>query len=55
MRKLNTKRTVLLDVVPEHRTKRCSPGFRPGDRFCEQSSLMKEKDWIEQLIARAKI
>ena len=26
-----------LDVVPERRTKRCSPRFRPGDRFCEPS------------------
>ena len=37
MRKLNTKRAVPLDVVPELRTKRCSPRFRPGDRFCESS------------------
>ena len=35
MRKQNTKTTVLLDVVPERRTKRCSPRFRPGGRFCE--------------------
>ena len=35
MRKLNTKTTVPLDVVPERRTKRCSPRFRPGGRFCE--------------------
>ena len=37
MRKHNTMRAVLLDVVPERRTKRCSPRFRPGDRFCEAS------------------
>ena len=37
MRKLNAKTTVLLDVVPERRTKRCSPRFRPGGRFCELS------------------
>ena len=35
MRKQNTKTTVPLDVVPERRTKRCSPKFRPGGRFCE--------------------
>ena len=35
MRKQNTKTTVTLDVVPERRTKRCSPRFRPGGRFCE--------------------
>mgnify|MGYP000132118441 CR=1 FL=1 len=34
MRKLNTNRAVPLDVVPERRTKRCSPRFRPGGRFC---------------------
>ena len=28
MRKQNTKTTVPLDVVPERRTKRCSPRFR---------------------------
>jgi len=33
----NAKTTVPLDVVPERRTKRCSPRFRPGDRFCEPS------------------
>ena len=32
MRKLNTKRAAPLDVVPGQR---CSPRFRPGDRFCE--------------------
>ena len=37
MRKQNAKRAVPLDVVPERRTKRCSPRFRPGDRFCEPS------------------
>ena len=37
MRQQNTKATVLLDVAPERRTKRCSPRFRPGGRFCELS------------------
>ena len=35
MRKQKTRATVPLDVVPERRTKRCSPRFRPGGRFCE--------------------
>ena len=35
MRKQNTKTTVPLDVVPERRTERCSPIFRPGGRFCD--------------------
>ena len=35
MRKQNTKTTVTLDVVPERRTKRCPPRFRPVGRFCE--------------------
>ena len=35
MRKQNTKTTVPLNVVSERRTKRCSPRFRPGGRFCE--------------------
>ena len=35
MRKPNIKPTVPLDVVPERRTKRCSPRFLPGGRFCE--------------------
>ena len=34
MRKRNIKRAVPLDVVPERRSKRCSPRFWPGDRFC---------------------
>ena len=34
MRMLNAKKVIPLDVVPERRTKRCSPRFRPGDRFC---------------------
>ena len=34
MRKPNTNKAVPLDVVPERRTKRCSPRFRPGGRFC---------------------
>ena len=33
MRKQNTKTTVPLDLVPERRTERCTPRFRPGDRF----------------------
>ena len=33
MRQQNTKATVPLDVVPERRTERCSPRFRPGGRF----------------------
>ena len=37
MPKVNAKRAVPLDVVPERRTKRCSPRFRSGDRFCELS------------------
>ena len=35
MRKQNTKTTVPLDVVPERRTKRFPPRFRPVGRFCE--------------------
>ena len=31
--KQNTKTTVPLDAVPERRTERCSPRFRPGDCF----------------------
>ena len=33
---VNTKTTVLLEVVPERRTERFPPGFRPVGRFCEQ-------------------
>ena len=33
MRKWRTKTTVPLDAVPERRTERCSPRFRPGGRF----------------------
>ena len=33
MRKQNTKTTVPLDAVPESRTERCSPKFRPCGRF----------------------
>ena len=29
---------VPLDVAPERRTERCSPRFRPGDRFWNQVS-----------------
>ena len=35
IRKQNAKITVPLYVVPERRTERCSPRFRPGDCFCE--------------------
>ena len=35
MRNQNTKTTVPLDVVPERRTKRFPPRFRPVGRFCE--------------------
>ena len=35
MRKQNTKTTVPLDVVPERRTERFPPRFRPVGRFCE--------------------
>ena len=35
MRKENTKTTVPLDVVPERRTKRFPPRFRPVGRFSE--------------------
>ena len=35
MRKQNSKTTVPLDVVPERRTKRFPPRFRPVVRFCE--------------------
>ena len=38
MRQQNTKATVPLDMVPERRTKRCSPRFRPGGRFWNQVS-----------------
>ena len=38
MRKEESKRAVPLDVVPERRTKRCSPRFRPGGRFWNQVS-----------------
>ena len=32
------KKAVPLDAVPERRTKRCSPRFRPGGRFWNQAS-----------------
>ena len=35
MRKQGTKTTVPLDVVPERRTERFPPWFRPVGRFCE--------------------
>ena len=38
MREQNAKATVPLDVVPERRTERCSPRFRPGGRFWSQIS-----------------
>ena len=34
MRKQNTKTTIPLDVVPERRTERFPPRFRPVGRFC---------------------
>ena len=37
MRKENTNKAVPLDVLPERRTERCSPRFRPGDRFLDLS------------------
>ena len=37
MRNPNTSRAVPLDAVLGRRTKRCSPRFRPGGRFCELS------------------
>ena len=37
MRKQNTKKAVPLDVVPERRTKRFPPRFRPVGRFSELS------------------
>ena len=36
MRERDTKTTVPLDVVPERRTERFPPRFRPVGRFCEQ-------------------
>ena len=36
MRKQNTKTTVPLDLVPERRTERFPPRFRPVGRFCER-------------------
>ena len=38
MRQQNTKATVPVDVVPERRTERYSPRFRPGGRFWNQVS-----------------
>ena len=38
MRQQNAKATVPLEVVPERRTERCSPRFRPGGRFWSQAS-----------------
>ena len=35
MRKQNTKTAVPLEVVPERRTERFPPRFRPVGRFCE--------------------
>jgi len=33
MRKINISKAVTLDAVPERRTERCSPRFRPDDRI----------------------
>ena len=38
LHKENKMSAVPLDAVPERRTKRCSPRFRPGDRFWSQVS-----------------
>ena len=35
--KLRTRKQSTNRAVPERRTKRCSPRFRPSDRFCELS------------------
>ena len=35
MRKQTTKTTLPLDLVPERRTERFPPRFRPVGRFCE--------------------
>ena len=35
MRSKNTNKPVPLDVVPERRTERFTPRFRPVGRFCE--------------------
>ena len=37
MREIDINKAVPLGVVPERHTERCSPRFRPGDRFCELS------------------
>ena len=39
LRKLRMRKqhTIEQDVVPERRTKRCFPRFRPSDCFCELS------------------
>ena len=37
MRKENANRAEPLVAVPERRTKRCSPRFRPADHFCKLS------------------
>ena len=44
MRTPDTKKAVPLDVVPKRRTERCSPRFRPGDRFCELSFRYLSRD-----------
>ena len=38
LHKRRKMRTVPLDVAPERRTKGCTPRFRPGGRFWNQSS-----------------
>ena len=47
MRKQNSKTTVPLDAVPERRTERCSPRFRPGDRFLGEPSFRYLSPGIE--------
>ena len=38
LHKKSKMNAVPLDVAPERRTERCSPRFRPGDRFWNQVS-----------------
>ena len=50
MRKQNTKTTVPLDVVPECRTERFPPRFRPVGRFCELSSPTGREGELSRLL-----
>ena len=47
MRQQNTKPTVLLDVVPERRTERYSPRFRPGG-FTDCSAMSAHHNITEK-------